>query len=107
MKVDIANLVFIDAKLRTILSWLEKNTGLEFTVTSTYRIGDEGVHGTLPVRGVDLRMRDRPLGALIETLVNSRWQYDPNRLDLKCALVHGLGSDMHLHLQVHPNTKRL
>ena len=105
MKIDIAQLEFVDRNLRSIIVWLEKQTGLEFTGTSLYRIGDSGVHGQLPVRGCDLRIRNENIGKAIEQEINNAWEYDPNRPDKKCAFLHGSGSNLHLHLQVHPNTR--
>ena len=104
MRIDIRQLEFIDKTLRDILVWLEKDTGLEFTITSIYRIGDAGVHGTLPVRGVDLRMRSQAIGLEIINKINSVWAYDPSRIGLKCAVLHGKGSNLHIHLQTHPRT---
>lgn len=105
MKIDVAQLEFIDSKLREILVFMEKQTGLEFTITSIYRINDLGVHGTLPVRGVDLRCRDKGVGGGVEARINNVWLYDPSRPSLKCAKLHGLGSNLHIHIQVHPNTR--
>jgi len=105
MKIDIGQLEFIDLTLREIADWIEKSTGLEFTITSLYRIGDSGVHGQLPVRGMDLRMRDRFIGKEIERTINDEYIYDDNRPELKCAILHGEGANLHLHLQTHPNTK--
>ena len=104
MKIDISQLEFVDQTLRNILVWIEKETGLEFTITSLYRIGDTGVHGQLPVRGCDLRMRDARAGREIEKMINQTWYYDPTRPEKTCCLLHGDGSNMHLHVQVHPNT---
>jgi len=106
MRIDIAQLEFVHKTLRTMCCWLELETGLEFTDTSIFRMDDDGVHGTLPVRGIDLRMRNYIVGKVIESEINSSWEYDPNRPGKKCAKLHGEGSHMHLHLQVHPNTKR-
>lgn len=107
MRIDIGQLEFIDRNLRKIVTELESKTGLEFTVTSLYRMKDTGVHGVLPLRGIDLRMRDIDVGKAIEKLVNTLWQYDTERPDKTCALLHGEGSNLHLHIQTHPNTKRL
>ena len=106
MNIDYEQLKFLDPKLRKLGRWLEDETGLTFTVTSYYREGDPGVHGQIPVRGQDLRMRSRVVGEAIQSLINDRWVYDPNRPGLKCCLLHGEGANMHLHLQVHPNTKK-
>ena len=107
MKIDIAQLEFIDPNLRFILTALEDETGLEFTITSLYRIGDDGVHGQLPLRGVDLRIRVTYIGVALERRVNQRWTYDPKRPERNCAILHGNGTNLHLHLQVHPNTVRV
>lgn len=104
MKIDIQQLEFIDKKLRLILVELEGFTGVEFTITSLYRIGDNGVHGTLPLRGTDLRMRLPAVGLELEDFINNTWEYDPERSEKKCAMLHGKGSNLHLHIQVHPNT---
>jgi len=106
MKIDIAQLEFIDKTLRLIIVWLEMETGIELTVTSLYRMGDSGVHGVLPLRGIDLRMRNRSIGLAIESLINKYWLYDKKRQDKKCCVLHGKGIYMHLHIQVHPNTMR-
>lgn len=107
MRIDIGQLEFIDKTLRDIVLWLENETGLEFTDTSLYRIDDPGVHGTLPLRGIDLRMRSRLVGRVIEALINNNWIYDPNRPELICCLLHGEDYNMHLHIQSHLNTRRI
>ena len=105
MKIDTSQLEFIDKKLRNLLAWIERQTGLEPTITSLYRIDDSGVHGALPLRGVDLRCRNRPVGQTLVDIINSRWTYDHKRPEMKCAIIHGVGWNMHIHLQVHPNTR--
>ncbi len=107
MRIDINQLEFIDKNLRTILTETEARTGLEFIATSLYRIGDTGVHGTLPLRGTDLRMRSQAVGERIEQEINERWTYDPSRPDRTCAVLHGEGYNLHLHIQTHPNTERI
>jgi hypothetical protein len=104
MRIDIGQLEFIDKTLRDILVWLERETGLEYTITSLYRIGDTGVHGTLPLRGADLRMRNSRVGKEIRRMINELWTYDPDRPVKRCAILHGVGGNLHLHVQVHPNT---
>jgi len=104
LRIDFKQLEFIDQELRNILYFLETSTGLEFTCTSLFRISDKGVHGTLPLRGIDLRMRDKAIGQMCESLINSHRKYDPTRPEKKCAFLHGEGSSLHLHIQVHSNT---
>ncbi|MCK5132048.1 MAG: hypothetical protein KAR40_07860 [Candidatus Sabulitectum sp.] len=106
MRIDIDQLEFIDRTLRDLLLWLEGGTGNEETITSLLRMNDPGVHGTLPLRGTDLRCRDVGDGKLLETHVNANWLYDPARPAKMCAKLHGEGYNLHLHLQVHPNTER-
>lgn len=106
MKIDIEQLSFIDTRLRSIAIWLEQYTGIEFTVTSLYRTGNKGVHGTLPLRAIDLRFRGpESLGQAFADLVNLHWRYDETRPAMRCAIYHDAGSGPHLHLQVHPRTK--
>ena len=107
MKADYQQYMFWHPKLRELVEWLETTTGVEFTATSMYRIGDTGVHGTLPLRAVDLRMHNEKLGRAIEEIINEDWQYNQEEWKLKCCLYHNAGSGMHLHLQVHPNTRRI
>jgi hypothetical protein len=104
MRVKIAQLQFIHKKLRKIIAFLEA-TGLEFTITSLYRPNDPGVHGTIPLRAIDLRMRDKSIGKVIEKKINETWEYDYIRPDKQCAVLHGKGSNLHLHIQAHNNTK--
>ena len=106
MRIDIGQLEFIDQALRTILVELEAFTGFAFTITSLYRIGDRGVHGQLPLRGSDLRMRDKTTGKVVREIINDRWAYDPARPEMQCAILHGAGANLHLHVQVHHNTER-
>lgn len=73
-------------------------------LTSAYRKGDKGVHGTLPLRGFDLRsyVFDNPEKICDD--INTCFKYDPERPDKKCAIYHDVGNGIHLHLQCHPNT---
>ena len=107
MNIDIIQLEYIHKDLRRLVLWLEDTTGLTFTITSQYRMGDNGVHGTLPLRGIDLRMRHRLIGKQIEAYINKNWAYDTDRLGKHCCMLHGEGSNLHLHIQVHPNTLKV
>ena len=104
MKLDVGQLEFIHKTLRRILTEIEFKTGYEFTLTSLYRMGDNGVHGALPLRGADLRMRNKRLGAVVQDLINKEWLYNPDDPNKVCAILHGAGSNLHLHIQVHNNT---
>jgi len=103
MKIDIRQISFYHPHLRTIITWLEKETGFEFTITSEHR-DDGGIHDTIPLRAVDIRMRNRAIGYAVGTFIDEHWIYDPKRPHKSCVLMHGKGSNFHLHLQVHDNT---
>lgn len=105
MYLDIKQLMYYHPNLRKVLLWLEATTGLGFTITSQFRIDDPGVHGTLPLRADDLRIRNETIGQAIAKVINKYWVYDPNRPEMRCAVLHGKGMEMHLHIQVHPNTR--
>lgn len=108
MKLDIVQISFFHPTLRKILIQLEGITGIEFTITSLYReksSKESGIHSTIPLRAVDLRIHDVHIGHVIEARINNNWQYDPMRKEKKVALLHG--KSMHLHIQVHDNTKRI
>lgn len=107
MKIDLAQLEFINSLLREIVIEEEANLNDEFTVTSLYRMGDSGVHGQLPLRGIDVRCYDVKKGNYIADMVNSRWQYDFNRPWIKVCMFHDVGKGAHLHFQVHGNTRRV
>lgn len=105
MKADIQQMAFVHATLRSLVTWLEHELGVEFIATSLYRMHNEdSVHGQLPLRGIDLRCRDPELGHFLEQYVNDDWIYDPSRPELKCAIYHDSGHGPHLHLQVHDYT---
>lgn len=106
MLIDIGQLYFIDEKLRTILTEMEKELGIHFVATSLLRIDDPGVHGQLPLRGVDLRCRHKPFGDFIARFINRRWQYDWTRPEKVVCMCHETdGKGLHLHFQSHPNTR--
>ena len=94
----------VDAKLIAVLDDLIEYTG-PVMVTSLYRDGP-GVHGTHPVRGIDIRCRHPIAARAYESLVNIEWEYDTKRPEKKVALAHDVGRGYHLHLQVHPNTRK-
>lgn len=104
-RLAVNQLDFIDETLKALLFDLESYDG-EQVITSLYRINDNGVHGTLPLRGMDVRCRDADKGADLEEYLNSRWQYDTQRPDKVVCIFHDVGMGAHLHLQVHPNTEK-
>ena len=105
MKIDLAQISFIDERLREIALAIEDRFGRQ-TITSLYRLGDKGVHGTLPLRGIDLREQGINNAKEIERFVNDLWEYDWQRQDMNCCIYHDTGQGLHLHLQVHPNTRK-
>ncbi len=87
-----------------IVKWIHREYGL-IVITCGYREDDMGVHGSIPCRGMDLRERCYSDPDMVAERVNDAWQYDPDRPDLQCAVLHGKGMNRHIHLQVHPNTE--
>ena len=103
--LDILNLA---PMLKKIVSEVNRKYGLD-VITDLGRPGNKGVHGTLFVppfelRGIDMRVRDDQMGAIIAYNINVNYIYDPNRPTKKVAMYHDAGSGQHLHLQTHPNT---
>ena len=89
-----------------IIIWLACQYGL--VMTESFRVARHSgdVHSTDPVRAVDIRSRcyDGNLAGKIRDEINDKWQYDPNRPRMRCALIHDVGLGVHFHIQVHPNT---
>lgn len=107
MKIDLMQLEFIDILLRTISQEIEDEFRVEFTITSLFRIDDDGVHGTLPLRGIDKSCKNKPLGKAVENFVNKRWVYDHKRPTKMCCRFHKTkNGEWHLHIQTHPNTEK-
>ena len=94
----------VSPKLIDLLDDLDYHLGT-MHVTSICRPDSSGVHGVLPVRGIDIRCRDEEIATAIANLLNSLWEYDPQRPHMNVALAHDTGQGMHLHLQVHPRTR--
>lgn len=99
--LDILNL---DPNLQAVVLAVEDRFGLDI-VTSAFRPGDKGVHGQMPLRGLDLRCRDKLVGNHVAGWVNRRWQYDPDRPEKMCAMCHDTGRGLHLHFQSHSRTE--
>ena len=102
--VDISQMKFVHPIMRLLLEDIELRFGRQ-AVTSLFRMGDPGVHGTLPLRGVDLRSRKISAGLKMAGWINLYWKYDPKRSKLRVAKAHGEGDNFHIHLQVHDNTE--
>lgn len=106
MRIDLAQLEFVDERLRDMALDAEKHFRMEFIVTSLYRIDDNGVHGSLPLRGLDFGCGSKLIGDTVVEYINSKWSYDKLRPEKVCCMCHDVGQGLHLHLQVHPNTER-
>ena len=104
-RIDLDQLEFVHPKLREIMREIDRKFG-EQIITSMYRIGDPGVHGCLPLRGIDIRCRGEKEDRELVDFVNNTWKYDYKRPAMKCAIKHDTGQGLHIHLQVHPNTAR-
>jgi hypothetical protein len=98
--------VGIHPTLVQILLFISDAFGSIPTVTSAYRKDDRGVHGTSPLRGIDLRMSGA-VAIYYTQVINETFSYDKQRPDMKCAIYHDVGFGPHIHLQVHPNTQRI
>ena len=105
INIALYELEFINPLLRQIIKDVEGVFG-DQTVTSLYRIDDPGVHGTLPLRGIDLRCHNDTMGWQIADFINDRWIYDPERPTLQVCIYHNTGRGWHLHFQVHQHTIR-
>lgn len=104
-QIDIYDLKFIHPVLREVLRDREMRFGPGI-ITSLYRMGDPGVHGALPLRGIDERCHDDAFGKQVEDYINSNWIYDPERPEMQACSYHNAGQGWHLHYQVHPRTRR-
>ena len=100
-------------KLIEMVCWIIDTTGMVY-VTSAFRPGDPGVHGTIPCRGMDLRSWIYSSPIALCRHINEVFKYDPRRRPHKrCAKVHrranpdGTYGPIHIHLQVHPKTEIL
>ena len=69
-------------------------------------LGGSGVH--VRAGAADFRTLDVPKEevAAAVTYINGRWQYDPSRPSLPVAYAKPHGNGPHLHLQIHPNTRK-
>jgi len=77
-------------------------------MTESYRAQKHlhDLHGTAPVRAIDIRSWCYAYPEAVAKWINEVWSYDPDRPDMKCAILHDAGSGVHFHIQVHPMTRR-
>jgi len=84
-------------KLVALVAWCYIRLS-EVVITSAFREGDAGVHGS--GRGIDLRSSVFNDPQAIANEINTHWKYDPARPHMVCALYHDSGQGPHIHLQV-------
>ena len=92
-----------------VFAWIYAELDFIKILTSTFRPGDPGPHGTIPCRALDLRSWHLPLSVcrIIEKKINDNWVYDPDRPDMVVCKYHKTKKGAwHFHVQVHPNTRR-
>jgi hypothetical protein len=102
-QIDVDQLMFLHENQRAVLRWMLSRFGMSFVITSLYRIGDDGVHGVIPLRGTDLRCHSVEVANAIKRQTNEHWKYDPQRPSKKVVRAH-TGTAFHLHVQTHPRT---
>ena len=78
-------------------------------ITEGYRepLHKGDVHSTIPVRAIDIRSWIYGEPERIVDYINEEWEYDYIRPQKQVAIYHSAkGGAKHIHIQVHPNTKR-
>ena len=95
-----------DFRLIEIIGWLAITHGIYITEGYREKRHADDLHGTRPVRAIDCRERVYADAIEITKEINDRWTYDPERLHKKCCVLHDVGKGMHMHIQVHPRTRR-
>ncbi len=92
-----------------IIADLAKEHGLVMTESYRSKMHRNDLHGTLPVRAVDIRswVFDDKKAQEIKHEINRRWEYDYNRPEKDCAILHRTKNGaMHFHFQTCQNTRR-
>ena len=94
-----------------IVMWVLSLTG-EIVITSGFRPNriykyDSGIHCVKKpsLRALDIRSEkiySNPQS--IADAINLKFQYDPKRPDMKCAVYHPGATGLHIHLQCHDRT---
>ncbi len=100
----------VDARLSDIILWIADKYGVFFTETYRPKQHANDLHGTVPLRAIDLRSWAYNGGVerakKIEKDINEVWEYDPQRVRKKVAILHDTGKGIHFHIQSHPRTRR-
>ena len=97
-----------DTKLIEIMSWTFNQVS-KGVITEGYRKKrhKHDLHGTKPVRAIDIRSWCYINPDSIAKTINDEWSYDDTRPNKQVAVYHAVkGGASHIHIQVHPNTKR-
>jgi hypothetical protein len=97
----------VDPTLVEIIGWLALLHGITITEGWRRQRHSNDLHGVVPVRAIDVRSWDYPDPEAVAREINETWQYDPERPEKQCCVLHDIGEGMHLHIQVHPNTRRI
>jgi len=93
--------------LLDILFWLDLQVPGKVIITSGPRKDDDGVHGTNPSRGIDIRSWVFRSPEQVVGMINAEWEYDYERFDKQIAKYHRTETGaFHIHLQSHKNTRR-
>ena len=98
----------INPTLAIILEDIANTFGIMITEGYRPKRHRDDLHGTTPVRAVDIRSwcYTGNRAEMICDWINSRWQYDFDRPEKKCCIFHDVGYGPHMHIQVHPHTMR-
>jgi len=104
----------VNPRIRALVCYtssLLEDVGHECVVTGLLRTRQEqiAIYGDAPPisvhevhRGADIRanLMDKKVAQGIVDTINSHMAYDLERPNLKTALLHGKGANIHIHLQV-------
>jgi hypothetical protein len=95
-----------DRRLIMVLLWFLQEFG-KMTMTEGWRDKrhPNDLHGTDPVRAIDLRSWEFKNPTLVAAKINSTWEYDPARPTKQVCVYHDVGEGAHFHIQVHPKTR--
>lgn len=94
--------------LRIIILEVAEKYGIVITESYRPKKHRNDLHGTQPVRAVDLRTYCYKDGVAteIEKWINRRWDYDHDRPKMKVAWIHDSGQGLHFHVQCSEKTRR-
>jgi hypothetical protein len=90
--------------LAEVLIYVCRTFGVVVTESYRKKRHPNDLHGTDPVRAIDIRSWCYRDAETVARDINSKWAYDPARPHMKVAVLHDSGQGEHIHLQVHPRT---